>query len=653
MAQVVNDTTLIVQNTPQCLRSRHQWVCWRYEPSDTGKPTKVPYDPRSGQKASSNSHTTWTTFEQAIDAYTASENYNGVGYVLSGSDGMAGLDLDDCIREDGSLEPWAQEIVDSFQTYAEISPSERGLKLFLRGRKPDFAGCRVKNIYGTGSELEVYDHNRYFCVTGNRWPDSVTDVADCQAELDALCQRFWGRQETPASTSPPATVIVPQSRAADCLASMLALNIADKGDGSMRLYTAACRCVEHDLSDLQAVAMIRAYAQVQPFPTDWTDEQIIRRIRDAERRCRRGQALTPDDTTRPELKTVAQLLTEYPELRRPVITGLLRQGETMNIIASPKTGKSWLALDLAFAVATGRKWLGQFQTAKGDVLILDNELHQETLADRIPKVASARSIALADIAETVVVDNLRGRLKDLLALGSYFRSIEPARFKIVVLDAFYRFLPAETDENDNATMAMLYNHLDRHARDLGCCFVLIHHASKGSQSSKAVTDVGAGAGSQSRACDCHLVLRPHEEEGVVVLDAAVRSWRPVEPLCLRWTFPVWTPAPELDPTALRPERPRRRRNADTIRTEQQMPEKPKWDVDSFVSTFITADGRQADTVIGIAVEKGLSQSCVKRLLSQAVDAGKVHRWTYAANKPVRYSTQPQPLIETRSACGQV
>jgi len=78
----------------------------------------------------------------------------------------------------------------------------------------------------------------------------------------------------------------------------------------MRLFTAACRCVEHDLADAQAVAAIRAYAQMQPFPTDWTDEQILRRIRDAERKCRRGQALASDDTPRPEFRTVAQLLTD-------------------------------------------------------------------------------------------------------------------------------------------------------------------------------------------------------------------------------------------------------------------------------------------------------------------------------------------------------
>jgi RecA-family ATPase len=65
-------------------------------------------------------------------------------------------------------------------------------------------------------------------------------------------------------------------------------------------------------------------------------------------------------------------------------------------------------------------------------------------------------------------------------------------------------------ENDNASMAAVYNAIDRYADRLGCCFVAIHHASKGSQAEKSVTDVGAGAGSMSRAADTHLILRPHE-----------------------------------------------------------------------------------------------------------------------------------------------
>ncbi len=411
----------------------------------------------------------------------------------------------------------------------------------------------------------------------------------------------------------------------------------------MRLYTAACRCVEYDLSDATALATVRAYAQVRPFPTNWSDKQIIDRIRDAERRCTRGKEVVEEEF-QPTFMSVAQLLTQYPQLRPPVIHGLLREGETMNIIASPKTGKSWMALDLAFAVATGRPWLGMFQTVPGQVLILDNELHGETMANRIPKVAGARGIPLEEIAQQVATDSLRGNLRDLLALGPYFKGIAPGRFKVIILDAFYRFLPTQTDENDNASMAQLYNHLDHYAARLGCCFVLIHHATKGNQSGKAVTDVGAGAGSQSRACDCHLVLRPHEEPGAVVLDAAVRSWQPVEPLCLRWSFPVWTAAPDLDPTALRPERARRQRGV--AKAPEPVQEKPKWDADMFVAAFITSEGRQADTIHGLAMEQGLACAHSRRLLSKAIDDGQVYRWrSGGANKPVRYATQPEPLIE--------
>lgn len=54
---------------------------------------------------------------------------------------------------------------------------------------------------------------------------------------------------------------------------------------------AACRAVEHDLDDAAAVANIREYARQQPFPRDWSDAEIIQRIRDAEHHCRRGAAL--------------------------------------------------------------------------------------------------------------------------------------------------------------------------------------------------------------------------------------------------------------------------------------------------------------------------------------------------------------------------
>ena len=300
-------------------------------------------------------------------------------------------------------------------------------------------------------------------------------------------------------------------------------------------------------------------------------------------------AASADDPLLPAPLSVGDLVASYPRLREPVIHGLLREGETMNVIASPKTGKSWLTLDLAIAVATGRDWLGRYTTVPGDVLIIDNELHRETSAHRLPRVAEARGVAMREIRGRIFVDNLRGRLQDIFTLAPYFEAIEPGRYKVIVLDAFYRFMPAGGDENDNGTMANIYNRIDSFANRLGCCFVLIHHSTKGSQSGKSVTDVGAGAGAQSRATDTHLVLRPHEEEGGVVLDAAVRSWPPIEPTCLRWAFPAWNADRSLNPADLKNDRPSKKKNAASKADASPKTDEPGWDAERCVAEFISSE----------------------------------------------------------------
>ncbi len=57
---------------------------------------------------------------------------------------------------------------------------------------------------------------------------------------------------------------------------------------------------------------------------------------------------------------ITDLIATYPTLRPVVIGDLLRACETMNLIASPKRGKSWLVNGLSIAVATGSKWLDTF-----------------------------------------------------------------------------------------------------------------------------------------------------------------------------------------------------------------------------------------------------------------------------------------------------
>jgi hypothetical protein len=337
--------------------------------------------------------------------------------------------------------------------------------------------------------------------------------------------------------------------------------------------------------------------------------------------------------------SIGVLVQAKPNLRPVLIDGILRVGETMNVIAAPKVGKSWLVTDLALAVATGRPWLGHATTQR-DVLILDNELHGETTAHRVPQVATARGLQAEDYQERLFVENLRGRLTDLFSMAAYFEAIPTGRYGLIVLDAFYRFLPAGSDENDNGTMASLYNAIDRHAERLGCCFALIHHSSKGNQSGKTVTDVGSGAGAQSRATDTHLVLRPHEQDGAVVLDAAVRSWPPPQAQVLRWNFPVWHPADDLDPMALRRERPRRERTA-TVAAEPT----PIQDVTAFAQQVLTSEPLTRVALMERGRQAGWSQRRLEQMLTLAEEQGVAHRWVFGSNRAHAFASVPQPIAE--------
>ena len=129
------------------------------------------------------------------------------------------------------------------------------------------------------------------------------------------------------------------------------------------------------------------------------------------------------------------------------------------------------------------------------MLIIDAELHPEVIANRLPAVVDGMGITHTCL-DSIDVLALRGQGFDLLTLDPFIRSIEPGRYALVILDAWYRFLPLGYSENDNAQVMALYNQIDAYASLLNSAWVNFHHASKGDQSGKGTTDVGSGAGSQ-------------------------------------------------------------------------------------------------------------------------------------------------------------
>jgi hypothetical protein len=289
--------------------------------------------------------------------------------------------------------------------------------------------------------------------------------------------------------------------------------------------------------------------------------------------------------------SLRELVAAYPKQRKSVIEGLLRSGETMNIVAAPKKGKSWLANSLGLSVAAGCDWLDTFRCTQGRVLLLDAELHPEVIAHRLPVVADAMGLG-SEVFDFIDVLPLRGFGADLVRLKPLIDSFESGRYGLIILDAWYRFLPQGFSENDNAQVMALYNMIDRYTATMNAAWVNIHHASKGDQSGKSTTDVGSGAGSQSRAADTHLIIRQHEQDDVAVIEAVVRSWPPVDRFAIRWGFPIWDRDDQADPRKLW--------GASNARERQARENKDihlKEDRQAIVSAMVAHSGPQTKTFV--------------------------------------------------------
>jgi putative DNA primase/helicase len=149
------DTGVIIENIPEEMRQRPQWLVWKLEERD-GKLTKVPYIAGGVGKADTTDLMTWRTFEEAVQALETGR-YNGIGFVFSSGDPFAGVDLDNCRDpETGELEEWAAKIVEAFGSYAEASQSGTGVHIIVKGKAPNKRRDKV----------EAYSSERYFAMTG-------------------------------------------------------------------------------------------------------------------------------------------------------------------------------------------------------------------------------------------------------------------------------------------------------------------------------------------------------------------------------------------------------------------------------------------------------------------------------------------------------
>lgn len=177
------------EKIPLELKQLPHWVGWKYmqRPGEDHK-RKVPINAMNGQPAKSNDPTTWCDFDTAC---LGKERFglDGIGFMFSG-DGIFGIDIDHCYDpETQELDPAAAEIIETVQSYTELSPSGTGIHILCKGALPEGRKRR--------GAVEMYSTLRYFTVTGNQFGLEYP-FSDCTERVAVMHRKYLGEEETAA-----------------------------------------------------------------------------------------------------------------------------------------------------------------------------------------------------------------------------------------------------------------------------------------------------------------------------------------------------------------------------------------------------------------------------------------------------------------------
>ena len=166
---------------------------------------------------------------------------------------------------------------------------------------------------------------------------------------------------------------------------------------------------------------------------------------------------------------------------KPLIRGLLDAGTLSCVYGRSNSGKTFVALDLAYHVATGKDWNG-LHTTQGAVLYIA----AEGGAGVFKRLAALeRTHGPADTPLAIIpcpVDLLHGSGPDsdtrhLVDLVKQYEAETHHSVKMLVIDTLSRAL-AGGDENSSVDMGAFIKHIDNVRTAIGAHICIVHHSGK-------------------------------------------------------------------------------------------------------------------------------------------------------------------------------
>lgn len=491
---------------PQALKDQRRWAPWRAVFNEKkNKFDKVPHRAdRPEYGISSAKPEQWFSFETALAAYRKNPKlFAGVGYVMTGPHGVVGTDLDHCV-EGGVVAPWAAEVIAKLDSYTEISPSGRGLRVLSFGEQPS---DWVNHDVG----IEVYGGNeaRFLTVTGEHLVGSPLDVRQSSgAVLQALESRYAKerRKADVIDLNMPEVLddlLLPQVDALDVPAATreFLTEGLHSGDRSRALFSAAVSLYGAGLADDEVFSVLANSPHALEIALDHRRQDHDRALLYIWREhCCKGKAraaelapLSMDDfEVLPEEPGAApaadraikgerfrvQRADEFLQRRRAswIVKGVLPRAGLALLIGASGSGKTFFALDLVGAIAEGRDWRGR-KVAKGRVAYICAE-GAGGFRNRVEAYTEHHGIDRALFDVGVIPDAPNFLLgDDIKAVATALRTF--GKLDVIVVDTYAQVMPGG-DENGGVDGGKVVKHCQLLHKLTGAVVLLVHHVGKDS-----------------------------------------------------------------------------------------------------------------------------------------------------------------------------
>lgn len=155
---------------------------------------------------------------------------------------------------------------------------------------------------------------------------------------------------------------------------------------------------------------------------------------------------TPSDSTHAVTGCAAKIAVtpaitvadDLPQLPPEVIGGIIRRGGKLLVSGASKSGKSYLLIELAVAVATGGRWVGM-GCSRGRVLYANLEIQEPQFMHRVFRVCEKTGADAAEVTANLSIANLRGQVSSIdVLVDGLLESFGPGDYDLVIVDPAYK-----------------------------------------------------------------------------------------------------------------------------------------------------------------------------------------------------------------------